>query len=170
MGCRYHCCGHHARNSGSNKATATTNRFHMRNITKIHNRYILLIMNNKTYTALVTIGICVMTAFLICVGFVIGKNYQQSEQIVDETTAAPEVVYVSETENEAYQQFQQAKLEWLAKNPPVDELFDRERRMDVEYLVDYIRRNPPAGDCALNWIPDVVCWEWGRLSFPESRN
>lgn len=64
---------------------------------------------------------------------------------------------------------EEAKAKWFAQNPPVEVLFDDTRIRDMEYVTQYLIKNPIAGSCALVWIPDVVCIESGMIKFPTSR-
>ena len=74
-----------------------------------------------------------------------------------------------EKESEEYRlQFEENKRKWLKENPPVDFLFDANRIMDKDYVLNYLEQFPISGDCSLVWIQDVICWN-GGLVFPTER-
>lgn len=75
-----------------------------------------------------------------------------------------------QNEDEARIAYEKGKTEWFAKNPPVKLLFDANRGYDTEYVIQYLKENPIAGDCALIWLKDVVCSDFGdKIYFPTSR-
>ena len=83
--------------------------------------------------------------------------------------------YWDRPENQAEKQrigreHEEARLLWLAENPPVEELFNVAMMYNTEYVIQYLRENKIAGHCALIWRPDVVCADFGSLRFPTSRD
>lgn len=67
--------------------------------------------------------------------------------------------------------YENSVADWLAKNPPVKELFDMKRLHDTAYVIQYLKDNPIAGQCAMIFRTDVVCTDLGRavIFFPTSR-
>lgn len=70
---------------------------------------------------------------------------------------------------EAKEAHDKSKADWLAKHPPVVELFDEKRIYDTEYVIKYLQKNPISGHCALVWIGDVVCVDSDAIRFPTER-
>jgi hypothetical protein len=81
----------------------------------------------------------------------------------------------AQRESDAKAEYEKAKAEWMAKNPPVKELFEPTRKREPGYAAAYLKENPIAGDCALVWYGDVVCTEISDedsvvIRFPTTRD
>lgn len=99
----------------------------------------------------------------------------------EQAIAPPDPVFLKDTSaeyqaevatawEEARRLHEENEKKWLAKNPPVKKLFDADQGYDTAYVIQYLKENPIAGDCALVSIPDVVCTDFGeRVVFPTSR-
>ena len=71
---------------------------------------------------------------------------------------------------ESKRKYEESKNRWLKENPPVEFLFDAERRYDNDYVISYLEQFSIGGDCVLVWNQDVICWGFGdALKFPTKR-
>lgn len=95
---------------------------------------------------------------------------EEQQKAIDDFEAEKEILQKEEYEK-GKEKFEASKERWLKENPPVDYLFDRDRRMDKDYVMFYLGQFPISGDCALVWIQDVICWNGfsGGLKFPTER-
>jgi len=107
------------------------------------------------------------------------KKQEEKQEEVKTITAEviKEVEKVNYKDTEEYKiedvrmrkEHEEAKAKWLRDNPPVKELFLEGKMYDNEYIIEYLKENRIAGDCALTWIRDVVCVDSGKLRFPKER-
>ena len=96
---------------------------------------------------------------------------QDDEYISNRETVDPyALLEEAQRQINAKETYEAGRDKWLSENPPVKVLFDTERRTDTEYVIEYLRENPIAGDCALVWRQDVVCTDMrAGVVFPTER-
>jgi hypothetical protein len=95
------------------------------------------------------------------------------EDVIATTTEATTTPVISQFQQEEIDKYnyEKSKADWLKANPAVKELFNEDKKNDTEYVIEYLKKNPIAGDCALVWRPDVVCASvsGASISFPTNR-
>ena len=142
---------------------------------------------DKIKQIVIHVSLLFFTIFLGMHSIAYVMKLAREEPLKMECTNLPEYVYVSnieqvdkkeeaikkvdrEKESEKMRiQFEENKRRWLENNPPVEVLFDEDRIGDTDYIIQYLKDNPVVGSCALVWIKDVVCEDWGKLVFPTER-